>query len=376
MSTNPQARSWIRVRADALKQNFSRLRDEVGPETRIIPMVKADGYGLGVKQTVRTLQAEDPWGWGVATADEGLELREIGVEDPVIVFCPLTGESLDRALSGDLQLTVSSLMGLDEVITRAYKLDRKPHVHVDINTGMGRTGFDWRVASSWLPRLQEAVSDSINWVGFFTHLHSADEDELSVHNQWSRLQEVLAQLKNPPDGLMVHLLNSSGLFRTPDYAAAAVRPGIFLYGGEVGVDQPSPVPLVSLHARVIHVGEVSEGYTLGYGATYIADGPERWATLGIGYGDGLPRSLGNRGSAFLGGVRVPIIGRISMDMTVVNITDVPKVAVGDIATLIAAIGHVTITVDDVAELAGTISYEVLTGFTDRLPRVWTGLNGS
>ena len=207
-------------------------------------------------------------------------------------------------------------------------------------------------------------------------LHSADEDELSVHNQWSRLQEVLAQLKNPPDGLMVHLLNSSGLFRTPDYAAAAVRPGIFLYGGEVGVDQPSPVPLVSLHARVIHVGEVSEGYTLGYGATYRADGPERWATLGIGYGDGLPRSLGNRGSAFLGGVRVPIIGRISMDMTVVNITDVPKVAVGDIATLIGANGQERITVDDVAELAGTISYEVLTGFTDRLPRVWTGLNGS
>lgn len=376
MSTNPQARSWIRVRADALRQNFSRLRDAVGPETRIIPMVKADAYGLGVKQTVRVLQEEDPWGWGVATVDEGLELQEMGVEEPVIVFCPLTGESLDRALSSDLQLTVSSLLGLEEVMTRAQKLGSKPCIHVDINTGMGRTGFDWRAVLSWLPELEETASGNLNWVGLFTHLHSADEDEGSVRDQWSRLQKVLAQLENPPDGLMVHVLNSSGSFRTPEYAATAVRPGIFLYGGEVGVDQSSPAPLVSLHARVIHVGDVSDGYTLGYGATYRADGPERWATLAIGYGDGFPRSLGNCGSALLGGVRVPIIGRISMDMTVVNITNVPRVAVGDVATLIGMDGREKITVDDVAKLASTISYELLTGFTDRLPRVWTGLNGA
>ena len=373
MSTNPQARSWIQVRADALRQNFSHLRDAVGPETRIIPMVKADAYGLGVKQTVRVLRKEDPWGWGVATVDEGLELREMGVEDPVIVFCPLTGDSLDHAIGGNLQLTVSSLVGLDEVMKRARQLGGKPCIHVDINTGMGRTGFDWRVAPSWLPRLEEVASENLDWVGFFTHLHSADENEVSVHDQWSRLQEVLVQLENPPDGLMVHILNSSGSFRTPEYAEAAVRPGIFLYGGEAGVDQPSPVPLVSLHARVIHVGDASEGYTLGYGATYRADGPECWATLAIGYGDGLPRSLGNCGSALIGGVRVPIIGRISMDMTVVNITDVPRVAVGDIATLIGTNGREKITLEDVAELAGTISYELLTGFTNRLPRVWTGL---
>jgi len=186
---------------------------------------------------------------------------------------------------------------------------------------------------------------------------------------------MLGLLTDPPAGLMIHVLNSAGSFRTPEYAAVAVRPGIFLYGGEIGPGQPVPEPVVSVHARVVHISEAVVGATLGYGATYTATGPERWATLSIGYGDGLPRALGNCGSALLGGVRTPIVGRISMDLTVVDITHVLGVGVGDVATLLGADGQEVITVDDVAGLAGTISYEVLTGLTRRLPRMWMGLDG-
>ena len=376
MSTNPEARAWIRVRADALRRNYDQIRASVGPATSIIPMVKADAYGLGMREVVRALTRKGPWGWGVATLDEGIQLREMGVEDPIVVFCPLPDDSFAPALAAQLQGTGSSLDALDRLIEVSRRARIVPMVHVDVDTGMGRTGFDWRDARAWMPRVLAAARGDMHWVGCYTHLHSADEDEGSVREQWTRMQEVLAQMPDPASGLLIHVLNSAGALRLPEFAQAAVRPGIFLYGGEVGAGQPVPEAVLSVHARVIHVRDAEPGTTLGYGATYHASREQRWATLSIGYGDGLRRALGNRGHALIQGVKVRIIGRISMDMTVVDISGVPGVRVGDVATLLGAEGRESITVDDVAELAGTISYEVLTGFTPRLPRVWTGLDES
>jgi alanine racemase len=376
MSTSPEARAWIRVSADALRRNYARIRASVGPATSIIPMVKADAYGLGMREVVGTLKRERPWGWGVATLAEGVRLRELGIEDPVIVLCPLPPESLAPALAARLQVTVSSLESLESLIGVARTAQVVPAVHVDVDTGMGRSGFDWRGAREWMPRIVEAARADIRWVGCFTHLHSADEDEASGREQWGRLRLVLDAVGEVPPGLMVHVLNSAGALRLPELANAAVRPGIFLYGGQAGRGLPAPEPVASVHARVIHLRHADPGTTLGYGATHRARGPERWATLSIGYGDGLPRGLGNRGQALIHGRRVGIIGRISMDMTVVDISGVSGVRVGDFATLLGTEGEESITVDDVAELAGTISYEILTGFTPRLPRVWTGLDGS
>jgi alanine racemase len=213
-------------------------------------------------------------------------------------------------------------------------------------------------------------------VGYYTHLHSADCALDTVREQWTRFRQTLDAPGAPDGKALRHVLNSAGALRTPEYAGQAVRPGIFLYGGRVGDGACPPDAVVSLHARVVHVRDAAPGTTLGYGATYAARDPERWATLSIGYGDGLPRALGNRGSALLGGTRVPIIGRTSMDVTVVDITGVPGIRPGDVATLMGTDGQEEITVDDVASLAGTISYEVLTGLTRRLPRVWTGETGS
>jgi alanine racemase len=241
---------------------------------------------------------------------------------------------------------------------------------------MGRSGFDWRCVDEWLPALRSKLEGGVTWVGVQTHLHSADEDVRSVQEQWRRFTSVLEAIGDGRRELSVHVLNSAGAFRAPEYASALVRPGIFLYGGAIGDGQPTPEPVVSVLARVVHVRDAPAGTTVGYGVTHAASGLERWATLSIGYGDGLPRALGNRGSALIDGRRVPMIGRISMDVTVVDISDVPDVAVGDVATLLGSDGDEAITVDEVAGLAGTISYEVLTGLTPRLPRVWKGGPGS
>jgi alanine racemase len=365
----------MEVSADALRRNYDRVRAAVGPATGIIPMVKADGYGLGARGVVQALGPRGPRGWGVATLDEGVRLREMGVEAPVIVFCPLPYDSFGPALDAGLELTVSSVEALDSLAAAARDRRTVAAVHVDVDTGMGRAGFDWARAPEWLPRVAEAAKRDIRWVGCSTHLHSAEEDERSAREQCARLQDVLDRIPSRPPGLLVHVLNSAGALCLPDLAQGAVRPGIFLYGGALGPGQPVPEAVASVHARVAHVRDAAPGTSLGYGATYHARGAERWATLAIGYADGLPRALGNRGSSLLGGARAPIIGRISMDMTVVDISDIPGVRVGDVATLLGAAGSESITVDEVAELAGTISYEVLTGFTARLPRVWTGLLG-
>jgi len=370
MSTNPEARAWLRVSAEALLENFAVLRSAVGSDVRVIPMVKADAYGLGMAEVVRTLRSANPWGWGVATLAEGLRIREMGLDEPVVVFSPLGEEEVDAALRVGLQLSVSSLDALEGVIAASRRSGSSAKIHVDVDTGMGRTGFDWRAAREWMPRVVAAARGGIDWIGCFTHLHSAEGNEASAREQWARFEEALGVMRDAPPSLVIHVLNSAGSFSVPEYARGAIRPGIFLYGGAVGPGHPQPAAVVSLHARVCLVRSVVEGTTVGYGATYSASGPERWATLAVGYGDGLPRALGNQGSALVQGRRVPIIGRISMDLTVVDISDLSGVRVGDIATLVGPEGGEEITLDEVAELAGTISYEILTGFTPRLPRIW------
>jgi alanine racemase len=370
MSTNPKARAWIQVEAEALRRNFAGIRDSVGPEVRMLPMVKANAYGLGVSEVVPRLESLEPWGFGVAAVSEGVALRAMGVERPIVVCSPAPPDEVEEAVRGRLQLSISSLGALDALERAARAVGTTAEWHLDVDTGMGRSGFDWQRADAWLT---DATRDrsGLRWVGAYTHLHSADEGVATVHEQWRRLGTVLDRLEDPPDGLMIHVLNSAGAFRTPEYARSVVRPGIFLYGGRIGEGQPSPEPVASVHARVVHVRDATPGSTLGYGSTYAATGAERWATLSIGYGDGLPRALSNRGSALIGGQRVPIIGRISMDVTVVDVSGVSEVKEGSVATLIGSREGEQITLDEVAEQAGTISYEILTGLTSRLPRVWT-----
>ncbi len=371
MSTELRTRAWVDVSAPALRWNFLRVRESVGDGVRIIPMVKANAYGLGMSEAIAALEPVHPWGYGVAAVEEGVRIRSLGISKPVLVLSPVPPASYEAAVRADLAVSVSDLAALARLRDAALAVGREGRFHLEVDTGMGRAGFDWEGAGEWAPAFRTFLEPPLRWEGCFTHFHSADgADEAPTSTQFRRLQQVLALLPPLPGGAIVHACNSPGALRRPEFAAQAVRPGIFMYGGVAGDGLPSPHPVASLRARVTFLREASPGATVGYGATYCARGPERWATVGIGYGDGLPRLLGNQGSALVRGRRVPIVGRISMDVTVV-----PGVEVGDVVTFIGRDGEEEITLEEVADHARTINYEILTDLTQRLPRIWTDDDG-
>jgi alanine racemase len=378
MSINELERAWVEVDLDALRANFEAVRRAVGPGVAVIPMVKADGYGLGAERVVRALDRLEPWGYGVATAREGIALRRAGVERPVIVFSPLPPDAVEDAAEARLTACISDLGGLERWAAAAKRVPGGLDFHVEIDTGMGRCGFDWRQAHQWAEAIKERVGPALRWTGVFTHFQGADAPERAAALvQWERLRDAVAQLPVSREDLMVHAANSAGALRFAECRGDAVRPGIYLYGGhpapDAGLgDAPAPRPVASVRSRIVLVRDVPPGTTVGYGATHVARGWERWGTLAIGYGDGLRRSLSNRGFALVRGRRVPIVGRISMDMTVVDLSGVPEARVGDVATLIGRDGDEEITLEEVAGLVDTISYEILTGLTPRLPRVVLG----
>lgn len=367
--SNAQARAWIELNPSALRANFEAVRARVGARTAIIPMVKADGYGLGAQWVVRQLEPLEPWGFGVATAAEGAALRQFGVQRPVIVFSPLTADALRQAAEHKLIVSISDLASLERWAALAAEsgpLD----FHLEIDTGMGRAGMDWRETGVWAERVRAFCSERLRWHGVYTHFQGADApDRGATATQWERFRDALAQLPISREDLMVHAANSAAATRWPEYAADAVRPGIFLYGGRLAPDAPTPAAVASVHARIVLLRDVPPGSTVGYGSTYAARAPESWATVSIGYGDGWPRNLSNRGHALIRGQRARVIGRISMDMIVVDVTGLAGVRAGDLVTLIGRSGDEEITVDDVAVQAETISYEILTGLTPRLPRL-------
>jgi alanine racemase len=370
-----RSRAWVEVDLAALRSNFETVRRAAGSRAAVIPMVKANAYGTGSERVVGALEPLAPWGYGVATANEGADVRGMGVTRPILVIGPLPPDSTTLAAEHGLTPGISELDALDRWNLAAQATGKRLDFHVEIDTGMGRAGFDWRETAEWGRQVRDRCTANLRWTGVYSHFHGADAPDAAVSAaQWERFRDALGQLPVSREDLLVHISNSAAALRWPEYAADAVRPGIFLYGGQPAAPgavagMSAPAPVVALRARVVLIREVPPGSTVGYGATHVARSWERWGTLSIGYGDGLPRAIGNRGAALVRGSRVPIIGRISMDMTVVDLTSVPESVVGDIATLIGTDAGATITLDEVAVQAGTIGYEILTGLTARLPRV-------
>jgi alanine racemase len=361
----------------ALKANLRQVL-AAAPGAGVVPMLKADAYGLGAAQVLRAVVAElaphGPWAIGVAAVAEGEALRALGWGGRILVCAPIAPGEERRAAEAGLTPAISALDALDRWAAAARETGRRLAFHAEIDTGMGRAGFRADAVREWGPAVAERSGDLIAWEGCFTHFHSADEPDLGPTEAQVRLfREALAELPPEPEGSpkrVVHCANSAAALRRGGFGMGLVRPGIFLYGGQAGAEV-SPSPVVSVRARVVRVADEPPGWSVGYGATYRAKRAERWATLAIGYGDGLRRALSPAGGeALLHGRRVPMIGRISMDVTVVDVTEVPEVRSGDVATLLGHDGGEEIRVDEVAARVGTISYEILTGLGPRLPRVY------
>ena len=294
------------------------------------------------------------------------------------MFSPaLPGEEARAARAG-LTLCISDLEALRGWRAASRAVGKPLAFHTEVDTGMGRAGFAWDAATEWGREVAESAGMDLWWEGCYTHFHSADDPELGATDlQWERFRRALQALPPPPAGArIVHVANSAASLHRAGYGCAVVRPGIVLYGGCVG-GRVEPAPVVAVRARLALIRDVPAGSTLGYGATYVSRQPERWGTVAIGYGDGVPRVLGRRGGVMLiRGHRVPIIGRISMDVTTVDLTERPDAAVGDVVTVIGRDGEQEITLDQVARRCGTISYEILTGLTPRLPRIYVADRGS
>lgn len=353
-------RAWVEVDLGALLRNGASIAAQAG--VPLLPMVKADAYGLGAIPVARALEELEPWGFGVATIAEGEELRHAAITRPIIVFTPLLVGDFDAAVRADLTPT----LGDRDAILRWQETGRPWHLAID--TGMSRAGIQWDEIDN--------VRDAIAFrppQGVFTHFHSAERHDESRRLQERRFEAAISRLTVRP--AMVHAENSAAAEHHGPSQWTVARVGIFLYGVSSG-NEPriQPEPVVSLRARVVDIRTIEDGETVSYGGTYRAVGKRRIATLGIGYADGYRRALGNRASVLLHGRRVPVAGVVTMDMTMVDVTELTEspCAIGDVATLVGADGDERIDVSEIAEVGDLSPYEVLTGLRGRLPRRYVG----
>ena len=350
-------RAWLEVDLAALLRNARHFQSLIAAP--LLPMVKANGYGLGAVPVARALEPADPWGYGVATPAEGAELRQGGITRPVVVFTPLSPGAIDALRSHRLIPVIGDLDALD-----AWTAQDGGPFHVEIDTGLSRAGFHWR-DREMLSALGTRLAAASGWQGIFTHFHSADTDPVATREQAERFESVLAALPGRPP--LVHLSASAGAQGGAEYGADLARPGIFLYGGRAGALTPEPV--VRLCARVIALRRLRAGDTVSYGATATVESDTTIATLAIGYADGVPRTLASLGLVELNGAILRIMGRVTMDMLMVDAGDAP-VRLGDAGVLFG--GRVSL--DDQAARAGTISYELLTSISPRVERRYRGVS--
>lgn len=355
MPTTPlevRGRAWVDVDLGALLDNARTIATHTS--ARLLPMVKANGYGLGAVPVARALLELDPWGFGVATAGEGAELRAGGIERPIVVFTPFLSVWRDQFERHDLRPAIGDLEAL-----RTWLPSGRPF-HIEIDTGMSRAGLRAADANQ-IATLADMLRDAAHFEGIFTHYHSADSDYASVQHQWDALQRIVTTLPRRPQ--FVHAANSAASCFVAGCTGDLARPGIFLYGGTEG--GLAPCPVARLAARVVAVRRLAPGDSVSYGATFVAGHPTTVATLAIGYADGVHRALSGRGRVELRKRVYRIAGRVTMDMTVIDVGN-DEVQVGDIATIWGG----KIGLEEQAAAAGTISYELLTSIGARVPRLY------
>ena len=351
-------RAWVDVDLDALCRNALALARRA--RAPLLPMIKADAYGLGAVAVARALQSLDPWGFGVATLAEAEELRGAGIEGRIMIFTPiLSGDFADA-----LRLDVTPTLGTKDLISEWGKAGGRAW-HLAIETGMHRAGVEWWRVGDLRDALRAAPPE-----GAFTHFHSADVDDDTLALQESRFREAIAGLPQRPKYL--HAENSPAIARRSPSPWDLARPGVSLYGVGVGIwPEFTPEPVAHLRARIVELHDVREGESVSYNATWRAPGARRVATLAVGYADGYRRAFANRGEALVHGQRVPVVGRVTMDMTMVDVTDI-DCQVGDVATLLGRDGQEHLDINVIAERVDLLSYELLVGLKLRAPRIHHG----
>ncbi|MCY3743456.1 MAG: alanine racemase [Candidatus Poribacteria bacterium] len=353
-------RTHVEINLSAIRRNAEAIKAYTGK--RLIAVVKADAYGHGVVPVTEALRPVVDM-FAVATIAEGVALRQAGIREPILVLFSSLSEQVGQIVAHELTPTISDWEFADRLNDVASKIVR---VHVNINTGMNRSGVYWTEAVQFSDRLQTLPRLDVE--GFFTHLATADEmDKRFVFMQLDRFSSVLKEISN--GGELIHAANSAAALAIPEAHFDAVRPGLSLYGVYPASERPIKLePALTWKTRIGWIGSISEGEGVSYGLTYKAPCQTRVAMVQVGYGDGYPRALSGVGEVLIGGARRPIIGSVCMDVSVVRLEPTDNVSVGDGVVLIGKQRNAEITVDEVAHRAGTISYEILTQIGARVPK--------
>ncbi len=363
--------TWAEVDLDAIAANVASVRRRVG-EVPILGVVKANAYGHGAVEVARTLEREGVAVLGVALPEEGVELRSAGLRLPILVLGGFAAQQAQLLLDHDLTPAVYREDQVEALSAAAARRGVTARAHLKIDTGIGRLGVPAADVPKFVPCLLAARHVALE--GAFSHLAVADDPADSfTARQIGLFHEAIAALAaNGIRPRQVHLANSAAVIEHSLAWLTLVRPGIALYGYPPSA-KVSPFPLrpaLSLRTRIIYLKEIPPGASLGYGRTFIADRASRIATLAIGYDDGLPRLLSNRGHVLVRGRRAPIVGRISMDLTTVDVSAIPDVALGDEVVVLGRSGQEWLGADQVAAWAETITWEVLCGLGSRVPRLY------
>ena len=366
-------RAWVTIDLDALAHNVHQIKSLLLPQTELVAVVKADGYGHGAVTVARTAIAQGATGLAVATVLEGVDLRQAGISAPILVLgATQTLQEIEAIVQWQLQPTLCTP---EQALLFSQHLQQSLQVHLNIDTGMARLGPLWQQGPAFIQFVSELPHLEI--ASIYSHLATADETDLSfMAMQHRRFQEVLQRVQVEGISLpKLHLANSAGTLRGPQFHYDLVRVGLALYGL-----YPAPLfedivqlrPVMQVKARITQVKTVPAGMGISYGHTFVTSELLQVAVLGIGYADGVPRPLSNQMQVLLRGQWVPQIGAITMDQLMVDVTRLPEVQVGEVATLIGGEGTNRLTVESWAERLGTISYEIVCGFQPRLPRVAIG----
>ena len=364
------------VSLDAIAHNFEEMHKNVKEGTKIIAVIKADGYGHGARAIARLIQDYDYiWGFAVATPEEALQLRTFGVKKPILILGIVFEEYFTQMIAKEIRLTVCTYEMAQKLSEEAQRQGRDVHIHIGLDTGMSRIGFaDRQESVEEIKKISQLPNLKIE--GMFTHFARADEtdrspaiDQLNRYLNFAKLLED-AGIQIP----MKHCSNSAGIIRVPEANLNAVRAGITIYGiypsNEVERDIVKLIPAMELKSHISYIKTVEPGAAFSYGGTFTAKKEMKVATIPVGYADGYPRSLSNKGWVLIRGKKAPILGRVCMDQFMVDITKIPDAKAGDEVTLIGKDGKEFISIEKFGDLSGRFSYEFACDISKRVPRVY------
>jgi len=365
-------RSWVEVDLDNFTRNWSEMKRLVGPDVRILQVVKADAYGHGAIEISNVALKNGAALLGIANADEGVQLRVSNITAPILILSPSTGSEIDEIIKYNLMPSVSDISFARELQKKSKKTDTRTTIHIEVDTGMGRGGT---IQQEAFKMIEEVLAfPNITIKGIFTHLSSSETMDAYNTMQWELFKELLDKLEKHQIRIPVkHMANSGAILNYPLFHLDMVRPGLMSYGiypGPETIAKADLAPVMSFKTRVVLIKEFPKGYSIGYGRSYITGKPTKIATIPVGYGDGYGRILSNQSEALVGGKRAPVVGNISMDMCTIDVSHVDNCRIGDEVVLMGGQGHEYISADEIAGKVQTISYEILCALGKRAPRVF------